>query len=209
MIEGLALDAVGRNSQEGSHTGVVMNSSEDLITSARSGEHDAFRQIFERHARPVLVFIYHLVGNRDVAEELTQETFVRAYSHLAELRDKSKFSTWLFGIGKNVAREHLRSKQRENRSFLAGDSSAQAQDAHGSMSPADELLGKELNAAMETALQLLDEDKRVVFALKVLQQRSYQEIAAITGFSLARVKTELHRARIEMRRRMRPFLETK
>ncbi len=209
MIEGLALDAVGRNSLEGSHIGVVMNSSEDLITRARSGEHDAFRQIFERYARPVLVFIYHLVGNRDVAEDLTQETFVRAYSHLAELRDKSKFSTWLFGIGKNVAREHLRAKQRHSQSFLPGDSSPYAHETHQTISPADELLGKELNAAMETALQLLDEDKRVVFALKVLQQRSYQEIAAITGFSLARVKTELHRARIEMRRRMRPFLETK
>jgi RNA polymerase sigma-70 factor (ECF subfamily) len=62
---------------------------------------------------------------------------------------------------------------------------------------------------MRTALGLLDEDKRLVFTLKVFQQRSYQEIAEITGYSLAKVKTDLHRARGEMRRRIRPYLETK
>lgn len=209
MIEGLALDAVGLKSQEGSHAGVVMNSSEDLITRARSGEHEAFHQLFERYARSVLVFIHNLVGQRDVAEELTQETFVRAYSNLADLRDKTRFSTWLFGIGKNVAREHLRSKRRENRSHLADANPIHEQADLRIISPADELFGKELNMAMETALRSLDEDKRLVFALKVIHQRSYQEIVAITGFSLAKVKTELHRARIDMRRRMRPFLETK
>lgn len=209
MIERLALDVVCLERRQGSHTGALMNSSADLIASARAGDHEAFRLIFERYARPTLSFLYGLVGQRDLAEELTQETFVRAYRKLNELRDDSKFSTWLFGIGRNVAREALRARQREHKSFANDVDSVQEREDIASISPSDQLLGKELNIAMRTALGLLDEDKRVVFTLKVFQQRSYQEIAEITGFSLAKVKTDLHRARGEMRRRIRPYMETK
>ena len=207
MIERLALGLVLER-RRGSYTGALMNSSEDLIARARAGDHEAFRLIFERHARPVLGFLYGLVGQRDLAEELTQETFVRAYRKLKQLRDDSKFSTWLFGISRNVAREALRARQRDNYDLTGDRNSTQREDL-SSVSPSDRLLGKELNIAMRTALGLLDEDKRLVFTLKVFQQRSYQEIAEITGYSLAKVKTDLHRARGEMRRRIRPYLETK
>lgn len=207
MIDRLAIRASSLKSREGSHAAVVINSSQDLIVRARAGDHEAFGLLFERYAHRTLVFLYNLVGQRDVAEELTQETFVRAYRGLPEFRDNSKFSTWLFGIGKNVAREWLRSKAEWSDSRSVDENSIPAQRDHPS--PVEELLGKELNSAMVIALQMLDEDRRAVFALKVLQQRSYQEIVNITGFSLAKVKTELHRARGEMRRRLRPYLETK
>ncbi len=208
MIERLALDLVLERRQ-GSHTGALMNSSEDLIARARAGDHEAFRLIFERHARPVLGFLYSLVDQRDLAEELTQETFVRAYRKLKELRDDSKVSTWLFGISRNVAREALRARKRDNNSLTNDRNSSQDREDLSSVSPSDRLLGKELNIAMRTALALLDEDKRLVFTLKIFQQRTYQEIAEITGYSVAKVKTDLHRARVEMRRRIRPYLETK
>ena len=94
--------------------GSVMNSSADLVARTREGEQDAFRLIFERYSRPVLSFIYDMIGNREAAEDLTQETFVRAYRGLANLRDDTKLSTWLFGIAKNVTRESLRSRARTN-----------------------------------------------------------------------------------------------
>ena len=72
--------------------------------------------------------------------------------------------------------------------------------------PDRELLGKELNGVIQNALGALDEDKRVVFTLKVFQQRSYEEIAEITGSSIPKLKTDLHRARAEMRRRIQPYL---
>jgi RNA polymerase sigma-70 factor (ECF subfamily) len=203
MIEPLALDMAGLKRREGSHTGALMNSSEDLIMRARAGEHEAFRLIFERYAKPVLSFIYNMVGERDLAEELTQETFVRAYNHLDRIRDDTKLSTWLFGIGKNVAREALRSKRRTLEDVLILDSEDTNQ-----ISPSEELFGKELNTAIHDALNMLDEDRRLVFVLKVFQQCRYEEIAGITGFSLGKIKTDLHRARVELRRRIRPFLET-
>jgi RNA polymerase sigma-70 factor (ECF subfamily) len=183
-----------------------MNSSEDLITRARAGEEEAFRLIFERYGRPVLRFIYDLVGQRDLAEELLQETFVRAYQGLRNIRDDTKLSSWLFGIGRNVAREAIRSRCRENQNVVDAEISVSAAAAVAQSSPAEDLIQRELNAAMRAALHELDEDRRTVFVLKIFQQLSYQEIADVTGFSLAKVKTDLHRARLDVRRRMGPYV---
>src|SRR5205085_9632923 len=99
--------------QPGGYSGVLMNSFEDLIARARRGDDEAFRLIFERYARPIISFIYDMVGQRELAEDLTQETFVRAYKNLNALQDDAKLSMWLFGIAKKVARESLRSRHRE------------------------------------------------------------------------------------------------
>jgi RNA polymerase sigma-70 factor (ECF subfamily) len=68
-------------------------------------------------------------------------------------------------------------------------------------------LNQELNRVIHGALERLDADKRIVFTLKIFHQRSYEEIAEITGFSIPKLKTDLHRAKAEMRRRIRPYLE--
>jgi RNA polymerase sigma-70 factor, ECF subfamily len=206
MIERLALDAIQANRRQGSHTGALMNGSEDLIARARAGDQEAFRLLFVRFSRPVFQFIYQLVSQRDLADELTQETFVRAYRNLNQLRDDSRFSTWLFGIGHNVAREFLRSKQRQIESL--SEEINQSEDTR-SISPVDGVLERELNLAIEKALQELDEERRAIFILKVFQQRSYQEIVEITGFSLAKIKTEMHRARLKLRQRLRCYVEMK
>ena len=206
MIERLALDAIQVNRRQGSHTGALMNGSEDLIARARAGDQEAFRLLFVRFSRPVFQFIYQLVSQRDLADELTQETFVRAFRSLNQLRDDSRFSTWLFGIGHNVAREFLRTRQRQIESL--SEDIDQSEDTR-TISPVDGLLEKELNLAIEKALQELDEERRAIFVLKVFQQRSYQEIVEITGFSLAKIKTELHRARLKLRQRLRCYVEMK
>ena len=186
----------------------LMNSPEQLIVAARRGDQDAFRHIFERWARPVVSFVYDMVGDRALAEDLTQETFVRAYKYLDALRDESKFSTWLFSIAKNVAREHLRSAHNRSRKVALDDETVlELPDERPT--PAGALLDKELNGVVRHALGALDEDKRLVFTLKVFQGRSYEEIAEITGFSVPKVKTDLHRARTEMRKRMGPYLGVK
>ena len=98
--------------QPGAFAGSLMNSSADLVARACQGEQEAFRLIFERYSRPIISFIYDLVGDRELAEDLTQETFVRAHRGLKALREEAKLSTWLFGIAKNVARESLRSTKK-------------------------------------------------------------------------------------------------
>src|SRR5690242_9313642 len=99
--------------QPGAHTGALMNSTEELVARVRGGDGEAFRLIFDRYSRPVLSFIFDMVGDRALSEDLAQETFVRAYRGLSGLREETKLSTWLFAIAKNVARESLRSRRRD------------------------------------------------------------------------------------------------
>lgn len=190
------------------HATASMNSSaaEDLLARVRLGDDEAFRLIFERYARPVIGFIFLMVNCRDLAEELAQETFVRAYRAIDSLRDEARLSTWLFGIARNVAREGLRRRLRDVRRSVELDSPKAREARDLAPAPDGRLLDKELNDAIGRALSSLDEDKRLVFTLKVYQQRSYEEIAEITGFSAAKVRNDLHRARVEMRRRLKPFL---
>jgi RNA polymerase sigma-70 factor (ECF subfamily) len=190
----------------GPATRPAMNISEDLIARARGGDEDAFRLIFERYTRPVISFIFYMAGERGAAEELAQETFLRAYRSMASLREDSNLSSWLFGIARNVAREWLRERGREPRRVELDDPSVAALCDGGAESPAGRLLDKELGAAVGAALSALDEDKRLVFVLKIYQQRSYEEICEITGFSLPKVRNDLHRARGEMRRRLRRYV---
>jgi RNA polymerase sigma-70 factor, ECF subfamily len=192
-------------SQQDGRAGMLMNSSQELIARVRDGDEEAFRLIFDRYIRPVISFIYDMIGQRDLAEELAQETFVRAYKGIPSLKDDTKLSTWLFGIAKNVARESLRSRLKDhNKVEMENDSVMELSDKE--LLPDGRLLGKELNRVIHDALSLLDEDRREVFTLKVFHQRSYEEIAEITGFSIPKLKTDLHRARAEMRRRIQPYL---
>ena len=188
----------------GTFAGTLMNSSVDLVTRVCQGDAEAFRLIFERYSRPVISFIYDMVNDRALAEELTQETFVRAFRAIHTMRAETKLSTWLFGIARNVSRESLRARTRAgNHVDLADKSVMDLSDKKPA--PVEGLLSKELNELIRRSLAALDEDKRLVFTLKVLHQCSYEEIAAITGFSLAKLKTDLHRARAEMRKRISPY----
>jgi len=202
------MDVMGLADQPGAYADASMDTHEDLIARARRGDEEAFRLIFERYTRPVISFIFYMVNDRALAEELAQETFVRAYKSLNALRDETKLSTWLFGIAKNVARESLRASQRSSQSVELNDQTV-LEILDERESPAGKLLDRELNRMVSLALLKLDEDKRLVFTLKIYQQRSYDEISEITGFSIPKIRNDLHRARIEMRRRLGAYLGDK
>ena len=176
-----------------------------VIARAKGGDEDAFHLIFNRYGRPVLSFINNLVHNHELAEELAQETFVRAYRNLGGLRDDLRLSTWLFGIARNVAREATRRVIRAERNIGLDEPESLRLESQ-SVLPEGAMLNRELNGAITQALQSLDEDKRVVFILKIFHEKSYEEISAITGHSVGKLKTDLHRARLEMRKRIAPYL---
>src|SRR5437660_4389110 len=158
----LAAREISLEGQPGAFAGSLMNSSVDLVTRACQGDQEAFRLIFERYSRPVISFIYDQIGDRDLAEELTQETFVRAYRSLKSLREETKLSTWLFGIAKNVARESLRSKVRDRHNVdLDDDQGLDLSDQ--SNVPVNQLRDKDLNQVVQRSLAKLDDDKRMVF----------------------------------------------
>jgi len=200
----LALDELNLEAQPGAFAVTLMNSSRDLVIRVCQGDQEAFRLIFDRYSRPVIGFIYDMVSDRELAEELTQETFVRAFRAIHRMKPETKLSTWLFGIARNVARESLRARTRANMQVTLEHESVMDVCDQKPV-PVDRLLSKELNELIHRALEGLDDDKRLVFTLKVFHQCSYEEIAEITGFSLAKLKTDLHRARAEMRRRIQPY----
>lgn len=186
--------------------GILMDESGSLIARVRDGDKTAFRLIFERHHRLVLRFLYGMVGEHGLAEELTQETFMRAYRNIHSLRDEAMLSTWLCGIAKNAASNALRSRRREVHTIeIDGENTVELRS--DKLAPDAQLLNTELNGVIRDALSKLGEDKRLVFTLKVLQQKSYEEIALITNASIPKLKTDLHRAKTEMRRLIRPYLE--
>jgi len=184
----------------------LMNGSDELITRVRSGDEEAFRLVFQRYARAVKRFIYVMVGDSDLAEELMQETFVRAYRNRDSLRDDTKLSAWVFGIARNIALNAVRSRRLRSEKMTDEDFE-EIEVADSKPAPDDQLLSKEFDYIIGKALDTLTEDKRLVFTLKVLQQKSYEEIAQITGNSIPKLKTDLHRAKTEMRKLIRPYME--
>lgn len=181
------------------------DSVESAVARVKAGDVDAFRIIFDRYARPISSFIFDMVNDRELADELAQETFVRAFRSLESLRDEARLSTWLFGIAKFVAYENIRARTR--RKHVGFDDLPEQHGSDDVPGPDNQLLGKELNGRIQDALGALDEDRRAVFVLKVFQQKSYEEISSITGFTIAKLKTDLHRARADMRKRLSPYLK--
>src|SRR3954471_2395433 len=148
MMKRLAVDELSFESRAAARAGVLMNSSADLIARACAGDAEAFRLIFERYSRPVISFIYDQVNDRELAEELAQETFVRAYRNLNSLREEAKLSTWLFGIAKNVAREWLRSHLKRKQQVDLDDRQVLDLSDRAPV-PVDDLLGKEFNEVVQ------------------------------------------------------------
>src|SRR5262245_38363544 len=176
-----------------------------VVARAKCGDEDAFHLIFNRYGRPVLSFIYNFVRDRELAEELAQETFVRAHRNLSGLKDDLRLSTWLFGIARNVVRESARQARKDDMKVGLDEPESLRLESKGIL-PEGARVDRELTETIRKALVALDEDKRVVFSLKIFHEKSYEEISAITGHSIGKLKTDLHRARLEMRKRLAPYL---
>ena len=186
----------------------LMKNKKSLVELARLGDEEAFRLIFEQHHRIIQRFIYGMVRNLDLAEELTQETFLNAYRSLDSYQEGRKLTPWLCGIAKNITRNWTRSRRAEAVNIEFDEQNVLEVKDNTNQSPDNILLDSELSDKLRAALQALDEDKRMVFILKILRQFSYEDISQITGSTVPKLKTDLHRARIEIQRLIRPYLES-
>lgn len=168
----------------------------------------AFREIYDEHRQFVFRFTYTMVRDQHLAEELTQETFFRAFKSAPSMRSESSIATWLGGIARNVCLSSFRRARRDRTHVLIDDTSVLAlkTNEHG---PDRVLLDAELNEIIDSALASLPEQRRVAFVLKVIEQLSYDDMAVILGSSVAKLKTDVHRARLEMRRIIGPYLEAR
>ena len=180
----------------------------DVVALALEGRDAAHRELIKRYERPVFSLVFRMVRDRELAEDLTQDTFVKVLSHLDRYRTDFKFSSWLFKIANNVAIDHLRRRQLDTVS-IDGSPHATSSDAveasrfdisDGSENALDEMEAKELGSAIERAIASLRPEYRSCILLRHVEGRSYEEIATTLDLPLGTVKTYIHRARHELRR---------
>jgi RNA polymerase sigma-70 factor, ECF subfamily len=165
-----------------------------LVSRARDHEPAAFRAIFDRYAPGVHRLLCDLLRDDTAADEATQEAFVRAFHRIDSIRDDRRLVPWLLAIARNVAFEHIRARGRSP--FVPEEPEGEPiSDATPEMS----LQGQEAQHALDGALATLSPARRAALLLRVDQGLPYEEIAEVLGWSLAKVKVEIHRARQQLR----------
>jgi RNA polymerase sigma-70 factor (ECF subfamily) len=147
-----------------------------------------------------------LLRDDAAADEGTQETFVRAHQRLSTLEQPAALSGWLLGIARMVFLEQLRKKRRDGPASANNDDSAPIQ-IDRAPGPEAALLTGEADRMLDGALQTLSEERRAALLMRIDHELGYGEIAAAMGWPLQKVKNEIHRARLQLREQLLPYLE--
>jgi RNA polymerase sigma-70 factor (ECF subfamily) len=179
------------------------------IEEAKRGDIGSYQEIYELFCPRILNFVYRMVASSEEAEDITQETFVAVYQKLGSLKDNSKFEPWLFRIARNFVYQRYRSRSPATVSIDLLDDEGQpiTQIADGRKDPDQSLQAAELEEVVEEVIRSLPEKYREIFILAAVRRLSYQNIAEIVGRSLASVKTDIHRARLEVRKQVKDYLK--
>ncbi len=179
------------------------------IQRAQKGDIGSYQNIYDSFARKVLNFVYRMVHSLEEAEDLTQETFVVVYQKLGTLQDSDKFEAWLFRIARNFIYQRYRKRAPAAVSIDAPseDGRLVTELVDGRKNPDEEYQAQELEGVIANVIADLPEKYREVFVLSALQHLSYQQIANIVGRSISSVKTDIHRARLEVRDSVKNYLK--
>ncbi len=184
-----------------------------VVTAFLGGEERAFQELVERYQTRLLNFVYRTIGDREKAEDLVQEVFIRVYRHLHRFDRSKKFSTWIYTIASNLAKNELRNRSRNplvlfqtiRKNWQDEDRPLQFEDAHSR--PDDLYRKRHLRELVEQSVEQLPEHHRTVFVLRELEGKSYEEIAEITDCNLGTVKSRLNRARNSFAEIIAPSLD--
>ncbi len=180
---------------------------QEVVLRARQGQERAYRELVRRYERPIFSLLYRMVRDRELAEDLSQETFVKALNAIESYRPEYKFSSWIFKIANNAAIDHLRRRELDTLS-LEGSPHAETPEAMEATAlqigdrgetPLDIVEAKELGGEIEQAIARLRPEYRACIMLRHIDGRAYEEIAEILDLPLGTVKTYIHRARNELR----------
>ncbi len=178
-----------------------------VVALAQSGSEAAYRELVTRYERPVFSLVFRMVRDRETAEDLSQETFIKVLNNLDRYSPEFKFSSWLFKIANNLTIDHLRRRRVDTISIEGAPDAVTVESARATsiavvsqdQSPLEELESRELGTAIEAAIGRLRPEYRACILLRHVEDRSYEEIAEIVKLPLGTVKTYIHRARHELR----------
>ena len=184
-----------------------------LVAAHLAGHPSAFNELYGRYHDKLVHFIARKTGDRDRAEDLVQEAFIRVYRHLHRFDQSKKFSTWVYTIASNLAKNELRNRSRNplvlfqtiKKNWDADHRPLQFEDTQSR--PDDLYRKRHLRELVEATVAQLPEHHRAVFVLRELEGKSYEEIAEITGCNLGTVKSRLNRARNSFASIIQPHLD--
>ncbi|HEU4700506.1 MAG TPA: sigma-70 family RNA polymerase sigma factor [Gemmatimonadales bacterium] len=186
---------------------LAAKSDQEIVLLAREGRESAYRELVRRYERPIFSLLYRMVRDRELAEDLAQETFVKALNAIESYRPEFKFSSWIFKIANNAAIDHLRRRELDTLS-LEGSPHAVTPEAVEATAlqigdrqenALDIVEAKELGGQIEEAIGRLRPEYRSCILLRHVEGHSYEEIATMLDLPLGTVKTYIHRARNELR----------
>jgi len=176
-------------------TRIAMREDEDrratelrLVRQAQAGDLVAFERLYRENERKVFGLCFRMSSDPALAEELTQEVFVRAWRKLSSFRGESAFSSWLYPLTVNVALSERRSRRRRDARIIATEDPASLERAPRSPAP-------EAGFDLEKAMATLPPGARAVFVLHDVEGRTHEEIAQLLGLAPGTSKAQLHRAR--------------
>lgn len=181
---------------------------EQLVARLKAGDAEAFDLLFRKYGPPLLNFINRIIGDRDRAEDLLQETFLRVFRHLARYRPQARFSTWVYRIATNLCYNELRARRRHRLVSIDGSERARIESSlSGSGRQSDDphalvVLDEEVRR-VEEAIRSLPENERIVLVLRFYNEHTYAEIAEILACPLGTVKSRLHAAVRRLRQAIR------
>lgn len=178
-----------------------------MVELALRGRESAYRELIDRYQRPVFALIYRMVRDRELAEDLAQDTFVKVLNALDRYKPEYKFSSWIFKIANNTALDEIRRKRLKTIS-LQGSPNAVTPDQQAATTPSiasddqapDEFVeARELSAEIEVALGEIRAEYRSAIVMYHMEGLAYEEIAQVMDVPLGTVKTYIHRGRKELR----------
>jgi RNA polymerase sigma-70 factor (ECF subfamily) len=174
-----------------------------LLARLRAGDSRAFEELVTMYQHRVFGVALRMLGNRAEAEEIAQDTFLRAHRSLAEFRGEARLGTWLYAIASRLCLNRLTAgpRRRERR-----DDAALLQAPAGEADAVAALERGELEAALHQAIAALPEDRRIVVVLRDLEGLSYEEIGEVLGVPLNTVRSRLHRARLDLKSKLERWL---
>ena len=185
----------------------------ELVRGYLAGDAACFRRLVERYQTRIVSFLYRSIGDRERAEDLAQEVFIRVYKHLRRYDQDKKFSTWIYTIASNLAKNELRNRSR-NPLVLFQALTSQWEDDHRPLQfadstyrPDDLYRKRRLQELVQSAVADLPEHHKIVFVLREIEGKSYEEISDITATNLGTVKSRLNRARHNFAEIIAPHLE--
>ncbi len=181
-----------------------------LVAQARAGNGEAFRVLVERHSRKVFRLAFRLSGNEEDAEDIVQETFLRAYRGLERFNEQAQFSSWIYRIAANYALDMLRGRKRRTEQSLSapalnGDGVAMV-DRLASPEPGPDRIaaGGQLQKRIQSALEELTPQERVAFTLRHFEGHTVEEIGAALNVSASATRNAVFRAVQKVRRALQP-----